>query len=62
MRLIKPMYANDSRAFDIGRGMLQGDCLSPVLFICTLDSVLCQVNKEEDSIVTAAGTAVQDLG
>ena len=32
--------ANDSRAFDIGRGVLQGDCLSPVLFICTLDSVL----------------------
>ena len=54
--------ANDSRAFDIGRGVLQGDCLSPVLFICTLDSVLRRVNKEEDGIITATGIAVQDLG
>ena len=48
--------------FDIGCGVLQGDCLSPVLFICTLNSVFHRVNKEDDSIVTAAGIAVQDLG
>jgi len=47
--------ASDSRVFDIDRGVLQGDCLSPVLFICTLDSIFRQVNQEEDGILTAAG-------
>ena len=46
----------------IDRGVLQGDCLSPVLFICTPDSIFCLVNQEEDGILTAAGIAIQDLG
>lgn len=45
-----------------GANLLQGDCLSTELLICTLDSVFRRANKEEDGIITAAGITIQNLG